>query len=115
MNSSIATALDDTNCQQNRNQQSAREHLFVGILMASQMRDGIAAAFPALTRTGEIDIGQVFLAFKGWAQTLHAQQLTSNGTANITGNPDVKLSSMLTINPLWRSAARVDARNTPHI
>ena len=46
---------------------------------------------------------------------LHAQQLTSNGTANITDNPDVTFSSMATVNLLWRSAARVDARNTLHI
>ena len=73
------------------------------------------SARAALTRTGEIDIGQVFLAFRGWAQTLHAQQLTSNGTANITGNLDVTLSSMLTVNSLWCWAARVDVRNTRHI
>ena len=65
----------------------------------------------ALRRTGEIVIGQVFLASGGVAQTLHAQQLTSNGTANITGNPDVKFSSMLSVNLLWRSAARREAEN----
>ena len=64
-------------------------------------------------RTGEIVIGQVFLAPRGVAQMLHAQQLTSNGTANITDNLDVTFSSMLTVNLLWRSAARREAENMP--
>ncbi|MDA7979275.1 MAG: hypothetical protein MPJ50_10970 [Pirellulales bacterium] len=66
-------------------------------------------------RTVEINIGQIFLASRGVAQTRHAQQLTGNATVNITGNPDVKFSSMLTVNPLWCSAARMAARNTPQI
>ncbi|MDA7980592.1 MAG: hypothetical protein MPJ50_17680, partial [Pirellulales bacterium] len=61
----------------------------------------------------ETDIGQIFPSSREVAQTLHAQQLTSNGTANITGNPDVTFSSMATVNLLWRSAARVSAKNTP--
>ncbi|MDA7978847.1 MAG: hypothetical protein MPJ50_08770, partial [Pirellulales bacterium] len=55
------------------------------------------AARHAFRRTGEIVIGQIFPASKGVVQTLHAQQLTSNGTANIADNPDVKFSSMLTV------------------
>ncbi|MDA7978911.1 MAG: hypothetical protein MPJ50_09105 [Pirellulales bacterium] len=47
------------------------------------------------------------------AQTLHAQQLTSNGTANITDNLDVTFSSMAAVNLLWRSPARVSAENIP--
>ncbi|MDA7978706.1 MAG: hypothetical protein MPJ50_08045 [Pirellulales bacterium] len=49
------------------------------------------------------------------AQTRHAQQLTSNGTDTITGNLGVKFSSMLTVNPLWCSAARMSAENTQNL
>ena len=51
----------------------------------------------------------------GWRKRFTPMQWTSNGTANITDNLDVTFSSLLTVNLLWRSAARMEAENTLHI
>ncbi|MDA7978212.1 MAG: hypothetical protein MPJ50_05515 [Pirellulales bacterium] len=47
----------------------------------------------------------------GWRKRFTPTQWTSNGTANVTGNLDVTFSSLLTVNLLWRSAARRKAEN----